>query len=94
MSSSMPRMSREARWEKQHRICPTTFHKEIIIDLNSKGGNDSQEVDGLLQGDFDGRGQLRDRLQGEHQPLHQGARLRRHLPHRHDVLRDEQLMLF
>ena len=51
-------------------------------------------MDGLLQGDFDGRGQLRDRLQGERQPLHQGARLRRHLPHRHDVLRDEQLMLF
>ena len=94
MSSSMPRMSRGARWENQHRNCPTTIHQEIIIDLNSKGGNDSQEVDGLLQGDLDGRGQLRDRLQAECQPLHQGARLRRHLPHRHDVLRDEQLMLF
>ena len=90
----MPRMSREARWENQHLNCQTTLHQKIIIDLNSKGGNDSQEVDGLLQGDLDGRGQLRDRLQAEHQPLHQGARLRRHLPHRHDVLRDEQLMLF
>ena len=86
MSSSMQRMSREARSEKQHRNCSTTFHKKIIIDFNPKGGNDSQEVDGLLQGDFDGRGQLRDRLQAERQPLHQGARLRRHLPHRHDVL--------
>ena len=72
----------EKSWNHLQNIHHTFANHQILSDWNNEGGNDSQEVDGLLQGDFDRCRQLRHRLQPEYQPLHKGSSTSCHLQHR------------
>ena len=72
----------EKSWNHLQNIHHTFANHQTLSDWNNEGCNDSQEVDGLLQGDVDGCRQLRHRLQPEYQPLHKGSSTSCHLQHR------------